>query len=227
MTGYAKNSDFILRLDARQTGETDPYWLAVLYGFQTLGEARNDTTSEYYYLSGFGTPEQSIDGTTQSFATTGHRVYGDPLQDWLFSYDRQWNTSERYTNAQYFNTKTGEGWQGPVSIAFTSTQTGSPQERAAFGVTIAWQGTPAAYEHDLGPYSITYDANGGSGAVTDTATYAIGASAIVKAATDLTAPTGETFSAWNTREDGAGARYQPGDLITLIDDVTLYAIWGS
>lgn len=36
---------------------------------------------------------------------------------------------------------------------------------------------------------------------------------------------GYTFVTWNTTTDGTGASYQPGDIITLKQDTTLYAQW--
>lgn len=226
MKQYAKNSDWVLRLDTRPEGEAEPCWMPVMTGFQTLGEARGDTTSEFYYLDGFGSPETSVDGTARSFAATGHRVYGDPLQEWLFAYERQWNTAKRYTAAQYFNTVTGQGEQGSVSISFASTQTGSPKERAAFGVNIVFQGVPAQYTHSLGPYRVSYHLGEGDGSVEDDAGYSIGEGAIVQSAEGVTAPAGRQFAQWNTRADGGGAGYRPGDVIILLDDADLYAVYG-
>ena len=226
-SNYGKNSDWILRLDTKGGGEAPPHWLPVLSGFQTLGEARSDTTSAFYYLDGFGSPETGIDGTTRTFSTTGHRIYGDPLQDWLFSFEKQWDLSRRYAGYQYFNSKTGEGEQGTVSISFTSTQSGAPQERAAFGVSIAVQGAPALYRHDLGPYTVAYDPNGGSGSVEDSEEHAIGSNIIVKSADGLTAPAGKAFREWNTSSDATGAHYQPGDILAVLDTVILYAAWAG
>lgn len=225
MADYAKASDWVLRLDVKPQGETTPNWLPLLKGFQTLGESRADTTSEYYYLDGFGAAETGIDGTNRSFATTGHRVYDDPLHTWLFDFDRQWDIGQRYTNYQYFNIVTGEGEQGEVAISFSSTATGAPNDRAAFGVTVSVNGTPAKYSHDLGPYTVTYDENGGTGTVTDAETYKPGDKAIIKLDDGITPPSSESFVQWNTRADGLGAAYLPGDTVALIDDITLYAIW--
>ena len=36
---------------------------------------------------------------------------------------------------------------------------------------------------------------------------------------------GKTFSSWNTEADGSGTTYNPGDTLTLNDDLYLYAIW--
>lgn len=223
---YATNSDFILELDTKLSGEINPHWLAVLTGFQTLGEARSDTTSQFFYLDGFGASEDSIDGTNRTFSTTGHRTYGDPLQEWLFSFDRQWDTGQRYCGYRYYNTVTGEGEQGEVSISYTSTQGGAPQERASFGVTISVQGRPAKYQHPDGPFTVTYDGNGATGSVTDDETHDITSKAIVKSSDGLTSGEGE-FKGWNTRKDGLGASYLPGDIITVLDNITLYAIWSG
>jgi hypothetical protein len=69
-------------------------------------------------------------------------------------------------------------------------------------------------------YAITYDLNGLSG----------------KAPIQPTLDAGKTFAAarsmgvlfkeWNTKADGSGTSYKPGDLVTMpASDLTLYAIW--
>lgn len=40
-----------------------------------------------------------------------------------------------------------------------------------------------------------------------------------------TAPTGKKFRGWNTKADGTGTRYSPGDTPTLTSNLTLYAQW--
>lgn len=70
--------------------------------------------------------------------------------------------------------------------------------------------------------SITYDPNGGTGTV-DGKT--VDAGAQVDAAQNAYKRTGYKFQNWNTKPDGTGIAYSPADLLTLDDDVTLYAIW--
>lgn len=222
---YAKASEWVLRLDTKLADDVEPNWLPVLRGFQQLGEARGDDTSEYYYLSGFGAAETGIDSTSRTFTITGHRVYGDPLMDWLFSFERQWDTSNRYCNYQYYNIVTGEGEQGSVSISFASTATGSAEERAAFSVTIAVQGKPAQITVSTGPFTVTYNNNNDdvTGQVIDDEEYNAGELAVVKSASELS---GAVFKSWNTRPDGNGISYLPGDTTTgLVDDLNLYGIW--
>lgn len=75
-------------------------------------------------------------------------------------------------------------------------------------------------------YTVTYDANGGSGSVPiDADAYRTGATTNVASAAGLSRSPA-TFRTWTTARDGSGTAYAPGVPLTLIDgDVTLYAQW--
>lgn len=71
-------------------------------------------------------------------------------------------------------------------------------------------------------YTISYDANGGSGApASQTKTYGVD---IVLSSVKPT-KTGYTFLYWNTSASGSGSTYNPGDTYTANTNLTLYAIW--
>lgn len=81
---------------------------------------------------------------------------------------------------------------------------------------------------DCTQYTISFDANGGSGTMWD--------QTIENTATDTIAhntyipPTGQLFKEWNTKQDGTGTRYVGGQVVTSItpdalNHVTLYAQW--
>ena len=77
-------------------------------------------------------------------------------------------------------------------------------------------------------YSVTYDANGGSGDVpVDGQKYAEGALADVKPADGLTPPQGKIFLGWSTNPEATTAEVYPYGKLTIgTADVILYAIWG-
>lgn len=222
---YAYAHEWVMQLDLRQENDVEPDWLALLEGFTTLGEARNDTTSEYNYLSGFGAQETGVDGTNRTFSVTGDRVYGDPLHEWMFSFDTQWNIAQRTKAYRYFNIVTGEGEQGNATLSFSTTAGGANGERATFAVTISVNGSPAQYSHGIGPWTVSYDVGSGTGTVVDTKEYKGGEKAIVESSLDITPPTDNRFVNWNTRPDGTGISYLPGELFGVIDNITLYAIY--
>ena len=73
-------------------------------------------------------------------------------------------------------------------------------------------------------YTIRFKANGAEGEMTD-----IGA----KYAETITLPTctytkaDEQFKGWNTKANGTGISYKENQLVTITEDITLYAMWGS
>ena len=77
-------------------------------------------------------------------------------------------------------------------------------------------------------YSVTYDANGGSGDVpVDDQKYAEKALADVKPADRLTPPQGKIFLGWSTDSGATTAEVYPYGKLTIgTANVTLYAIWG-
>lgn len=77
-------------------------------------------------------------------------------------------------------------------------------------------------------YTVTYDANGGSGGpITDESSpYENGAIVTTKTNT-YTEPEGKKFVAWNTRADNGGDMYDQGDTFAIYKNTVLYAIWSD
>jgi LPXTG-motif cell wall-anchored protein len=74
-------------------------------------------------------------------------------------------------------------------------------------------------------HTVTYKANGGQGVVTDpTPTYQSGN--LVTVMPNSFTKAGNRFTHWNTRADGTGISYNPGDVFTMPDNnMVLYAQW--
>ena len=73
------------------------------------------------------------------------------------------------------------------------------------------------------PYTLTYDGNGGTGTV-EAQTAPGGTSVTLRA--NAYEKEGLTYMKWNTKADGTGTDYEPGDSFVLTEDTTLYAVWG-
>jgi uncharacterized repeat protein (TIGR02543 family) len=73
-------------------------------------------------------------------------------------------------------------------------------------------------------YTLTYNANGGSGSVLSAHTVEYGSSVTVARQGDLTY-SGKTFNGWNTNSSGTGTPYSPESYIAVFENVTLYAQW--
>ena len=120
---------------------------------------------------------------------------------------------------------------GKRFVGWNTESDGSGTDVAAGTGTIAMpSGGLTLYVQWADTYTVTYDANGGSGTVpTDTNTYTSGASVTAKAApTGLVPPTGKTFDGWNTRADGSGEYVAAGRSTYMrIGGLTLYAKWSN
>ena len=85
----------------------------------------------------------------------------------------------------------------------------------ALGGAVATPSTPST---PAVSYTVSYNANGGSGEMEDST-----GTTVTAATNTFTAPTGKAFKNWNTESDGSGTSYNAGASIT--SNETLYAQW--
>ncbi|MDO4650998.1 MAG: InlB B-repeat-containing protein, partial [Eubacteriales bacterium] len=107
-----------------------------------------------------------------------------------------------------------EGWKDADGELFDFEST-MPAENVT--LTASWKyGT-------LETKKLVYDANGGEGSIPEVS---VAAERMVRIA-DGTAlqRAGYTFTEWNTEANGSGTAYSTGELLTLSEDTTLFAIW--
>ncbi len=82
--------------------------------------------------------------------------------------------------------------------------------------------TPSNPETPKATYTVTFDANGGSGTI---------AGISAEEGSEITLPentftrTGHIFAGWNTKNDGTGTKYEDKSAIKLTGNITLYAKW--
>lgn len=86
-----------------------------------------------------------------------------------------------------------------------------------------WEDT-VKEEPETKKFTVSYNANGGSGEGPESQTVDEGTSVTI-AANTFVAPDGQGFVDWNTKAEGDGTSYEPDAKITPAEDMTLYAIW--
>jgi uncharacterized repeat protein (TIGR02543 family) len=74
-------------------------------------------------------------------------------------------------------------------------------------------------------YTLTYDANGGTGAQSDSSSPYVSGTTVTVLGAGTMAQTGYTFTGWNTVAIGGGASYAPGETFSITANTTLYAQW--
>lgn len=70
--------------------------------------------------------------------------------------------------------------------------------------------------------NISFNANGGSGEMDD---LTVEQNVTTKLSSNTFTRVGYTFDGWNTKADGTGTSYTNEQSVTLVEDITLYAIW--
>jgi len=149
---------------------------------------------------------------------TSYRVYyGDPNDSTMRYYvivtapSTSWEDNDALDNGHtyYYQVQAiNTGGEGPLSNvthqAYTPTTTSPPSGNGS-------------------TYTVTFNANGGSGTVP---------SQTVNAGSSITLPSGSglsksgyTFEGWNTNSSGTGTTYSAGASYTPASDITLYAKW--
>lgn len=135
---------------------------------------------------------------------------------------------ERVCNVTYFNYEKGE-WVVNQEFAFTK------QEKSklyAFGkeylglldVSVKLVATNRDKTELIATdFTITYNANGGSGTVASQSAK-WGDNLDIATSSDLSY-SGQTFKEWNTQANGKGGHYMPNQHKTMWENMTLYAIW--
>ena len=108
------------------------------------------------------------------------------------------------------------GWSISPTVTGASYQPGQEWKKSnAFHTTLyaVWKANT---------YTITYDANGGSGIPENqTKTHEVN----LTLSNLIPTRTGYTFLGWSTSSGATSATYSPGDIFTINADTTLYAVW--
>ena len=90
----------------------------------------------------------------------------------------------------------------------------------------AYEGSARMYLYKkIESYTVTYNANGGTGTMTDPNSPYTSGSTVTVMSNSFIAPSGKTFSHWNTQSGGGGTNYNPGGTFSISGNTTLYAQW--
>lgn len=150
-------------------------------------------TPKYTLTLGKGTGISSVNGAGTYASGTNVSASATPATGYNFS---KWTTGSS-------STSTSKSTSNPYSFSLTADTTLYAQAA-------------------LKTYSISYNANGGSGAPdAQTKTYGVN---LTLSSTKPTR-TGYTFKTWNTKSDGSGTSYEPGATFSSNATTILYAIW--
>ncbi len=200
---YTIESSEITLLDPTKTGYTFGGWYSdseLTVSSSTI--AAGSTEAKTFYAK----------WTANTYTVTFDKTDGDSVTSATgdVTYDSTYGTLPTASRTGY----TFDGW-------FTASTGGT---EITSDSTVAITADTTLYAHwTIDTYAITYDANSGSGSISDgTKTYNV--EYTLSDGTGFT-KTGYTFSGWNTASDGSGTDYAAGATYSLNSDLDLFAQW--
>lgn len=148
--GWVTNDDFVLAINltpnAEEPTKVGDYGVVEM-GIQGLDAQMNPITVDKTYIRAGQSTMRT--GNQRSFAVTGDRFIGDPVQDYLFSHNIKYGTGNAViTDYVYFNVLNGKGEKGQVSIIINSDGGGNAGESSAIDVKFSKVGAmPVEYTY--------------------------------------------------------------------------------
>jgi len=198
---------------------------------QSYGDLPTPTRDGYDFQGWFtqASGGTKVVSTSQVTATANHSLYAQwQAQDYTITFDANGGvtttSSKTVTFGQTYGTLPVPTYDGYTFQGWFAKADGTG-DKATSETAVTGDVTLYAkwVEETVPTYSVSYDANGGTGSVSDAGTYVSGESATALA--NGFARDGYSFMGWNTAADGSGTAYAAGDSVTVSEDVTLYAQW--
>lgn len=125
---------------ANENDVTKAKWARLAAGINNLTPAENDTTAndEYYDGEGFGTSD--VTSKRYQFTIAGHRVYGDPGQDFIAS--KMLDIGDALKTLLRVTFADGSMVYGVVTLTNIVPAGGQPGAKQTFSVVAVFNGKP-------------------------------------------------------------------------------------
>lgn len=120
--------------------EVEPTWARMAAGFSSFEPALNEELDQTHYLDGEGYATSTVMGAQLTLTFSGHRKYGDPAQDFIFSRSLEIGNG-RETQFRWTQPN-GDVIEGPCTIAEASGPSGDANAKGEISVAIHLNGKP-------------------------------------------------------------------------------------
>lgn len=121
-------------------GETEPNYLPLARGILDVGSENDETTEEFAYYDGDGTPETDVISIKKNHPVEGH-FYDDEPSHQLIA-DKEFATgSERYIMYKQERSD-GNTYEGPATLLDVNVTGGPAEQYRPISCTISWNRKP-------------------------------------------------------------------------------------
>lgn len=140
LEGFLTESKHLFYLNLKQPGDSTNHYERLARGFSSFEPEMNEETDQTAYLDGGGFSSTTVMGGQLTFSFSGHRYYGDPVQDWIFEHMAMIGNN-RETDF-YWIQPNGVIHSGHVTIAVVTGPGGDANSKGEIEVEVHFNGEP-------------------------------------------------------------------------------------
>ncbi|MFD2658628.1 phage tail tube protein [Gracilibacillus thailandensis] len=129
------------KLEIDVTPNSTPTFERVAKGFSGLDPSMNEETDQTAYLDGDGYLTTTVMGGQYTTTLSGHRYYGDPAQDFIFS--KRFGLGNERETTYRITEPDGTIIEGPCTLAEITGASGDANAKGEITVAIHFNGKPA------------------------------------------------------------------------------------
>lgn len=137
--GFLIQSNHKIEINTDPTGVEESF-VRLAAGITGLDPDVNDEVSQDRYLDGDGFAESDVTGAQLILTLSGHRLYGDPAQDFIYSKLLEIGPSRR--TGLKWTLPSGEVFEGNVTITGITGPSGEAGEKGEIGFELHFNGKP-------------------------------------------------------------------------------------
>lgn len=199
--------------------------MAIIKEMETFQIAIDTNVEEWTPMETEGWMRRLATGKGFSITLNGKRHVGDPGNDYVA--ETAWKSGLDCSSKFSIEFPDGSTLEFDCIISVSAPNGGDSTAVSALEVEIMSDGKPVyTPAPPVTTYTVTYDANTGTGTVPTESPKAAGATFIAANGSGLTPPASKVFSTWNTAANGSGTSYGAGNTVTMpASNLTLYAQW--
>lgn len=139
MEGFLLQSKHLLELDIDPSSDTEKFE-RLAAGITGMDPDPNDEVAQDKYFDGEGFGETDVTGSQLVLTFSGHRKYGDKVQDYIFSLLLEPGPKRRTT--LQWTLPNGDNFEGSVTIANITGPGGEAGEKGEIGFELHFNGKP-------------------------------------------------------------------------------------
>ncbi|EQB34632.1 capsid protein [Virgibacillus sp. CM-4] len=137
--GFLLNSKYFMEINVTPSEETET-WERLAKGITSMEPDPNEETSQDNYYDGDGYGETDVIGAQLISSFSGHRYYGDPAQDYIYSKVLELGPSRR--TDYRLTLPDGSTFEGPCTIANIVGPGGDAMAKGEISFEIHFAGKP-------------------------------------------------------------------------------------